>query len=64
MKSLLALTTAAVALPTGAAAWAQNGNMMGGSWGSGWMGGYGGPWVPVLLLVAVIALAVWVVKRK
>jgi hypothetical protein len=64
MKTLLALTTAAAGLSIGAAASAQNGNMMGGSWGSGWMGGYGGPWASVLLLVAVIALAVWVVKRK
>jgi len=64
MKTLLALTTAAAGLSTGAAAWAQNGHMMGGSWGGGWMGGYGGPWALVLLLVAVIALAVWVVKRK
>jgi Family of unknown function (DUF5670) len=64
MKTLPALTTAAAGLSTGAAAWAQNGHMMGGSWGSGWMGDYGGPWVPVLLLIAVIALAVWVVKRK
>jgi len=64
VKTSLAVTTAAAGLSTGAAAWAQNGNMMGGSWGSGWMGGYGGPWVPVLLHVAVIALAVWVVKRK
>jgi hypothetical protein len=64
MKTLLAVTTAAGGLSTGAAAWGQNGHMMGGSWGSGWMGGYGGLWLPVLLLVAVIALAVWIVKRK
>lgn len=64
MKTLLALTTAAAGLSTGAAALAQNGHMMGGSWGSGWTGSYGGLWMPVLLLVAVIALAVWVVKRK
>ena len=25
--------------------------MNGGMWGGGWMGGYGGYWVPVLLIV-------------
>ena len=37
--------------------------MNGDMWGSGWMGGYGGMWMPVLILVAVIALLVWIVKR-
>jgi hypothetical protein len=64
MKTLPALTTAAAGLSTGAAAWAQHGNMMDGSWFGGGMGGYSGPWIPVLLLVVAIALAVWVVKRK
>jgi len=44
---------------------AQNGNMMnGGMWGVGWMGGYGGIWVPTLLVAAVVGLVVWVVKRN
>jgi hypothetical protein len=64
MNHLRTSVIAAAAPWASGAAWAQNGNMMGGSWGSGWMGGYGGPWVPVLLLIGVIALAVWVVKRK
>ena len=43
---------------------AQGGSMMdGGMWG-GWMGGYGGFWMPVLVLVAVVGLVVWIVKRK
>lgn len=32
-------------------------------WSGGWMGGYGGFWVPVLLL-AVVALVVWIVMQK
>jgi hypothetical protein len=64
MKTLLALPAFATGLSFGTAAWAQGGHMRGNSWGSDWMGGYGGPWLPILALVAVIALAVWVVKRK
>ena len=29
----------------------------------GWMGGYGGYWVPVLLLV-IVGLVVWLVMQK
>jgi uncharacterized membrane protein len=44
---------------------AQNGTMMnGGMWGSGWMGGYGGYWVPILVLAVVVVLVVWVVKQQ
>ncbi len=64
MKILFA--TAAGALPllvTGAAA-AQSGHMMnGGMWDGGWMGGYGGYWVPVLLVV-VVGLVAWIVLQK
>jgi hypothetical protein len=38
--------------------------MNGGTWGAGWMGGYGGMWVPILLVAVVVGLVVWVVKRK
>jgi len=38
--------------------------MMGG-YGAGWMGGgYGGIWLPVLLVVAVAGLVAWVVAQK
>jgi hypothetical protein len=40
---------------------AQSGNMMNDS--GGWMGGYGGYWVPVLLVV-VVGVVVWVVLQK
>jgi hypothetical protein len=45
---------------------AQDGNMMsGGSWGIGPMGGgYGGFWLPVLLVIVVVGAVVWGVKQK
>jgi len=30
----------------------------------GWMGGYGGIWVPVLLVIVVVGLVAWFVKQK
>jgi uncharacterized membrane protein len=65
MKALLAKTVGALSLLLPGAAFAQSGNMMnGGASGGGWMGGYGGAWMPTLLLVAVVALVVWVVTQK
>lgn len=63
MKNLFApAVSVAAALATGVAS-AQGGSMMnGGSWG-GWMGGYGGAWVPVLLVV-VVGLVAWIVMQK
>lgn len=44
---------------------AQSGTMMnGGMWGPGWMGGYGGYWMPLLVLAVVVGLVVWVVKQR
>ncbi|MFN7571988.1 MAG: hypothetical protein ACK5TK_11135 [Betaproteobacteria bacterium] len=44
---------------------ARDGTMMnGGMWGSGAMGGYGGYWVPFLVLAVVVGLVVWVVKQQ
>lgn len=52
-------------LSTTGVSFAQSGNMMNaGTWGHGWMGGYGGIWMPILLVVVVVALVVWVVKQK
>lgn len=42
-----------------AVTFAQHGNMMNGAW----MGGYGGIWMP-MLLVLVVGLAVWIVMQK
>lgn len=36
----------------------------GGMWNGGWMGGYGGYWVPILLVIVVVGLVLWVVKQK
>jgi hypothetical protein len=45
--------------------WAQNGSMMsGGMWSSGWMSGYGGYWMPIVVLAVIVGLMVWVVKQK
>ena len=64
MKTLLAMAVGAVPLLATGVAMAQNGTMMnGGSWGVGWMGGYGGIWMPILLVV-VVGLVAWLVMRK
>ena len=64
MKNLLAMAVGTVPLLTTGVSFAQGGNMMnGGTWG-GWMGGYGGIWMPILLAIVVVGLVVWVVKRK
>jgi len=64
MKTLFASAVGALALLTTSVASAQNGTMMnGGMWGTGWMGGYGGFGMPILLLVVVVVLVAWVVKR-
>jgi hypothetical protein len=48
---------------TGAAS-AQSSSMMNGGMGNqGWMGGYGGYWVPVLLIV-VVGIVAWIVMQK
>lgn len=41
------------------------GGMMGGQ-DAGWMGGYGfgGMWVPILVVIVVAALVAWVVAQK
>ena len=65
MKTLLALVVGTVPLLATGVALAQNGNMMDGSaWGMGWMGGYGGIWGPLLLVVVVAGLAALVMQRK
>ena len=64
MRNLLAMAVGTVPLLATGTALAQNGNMMnGGMSGFGWMGGYGGYWVPVLLVV-VVGLVAWVVLQR
>ena len=38
----------------------MNGNM----WGTGCMGGYGGGWLPALVVVLAVGIVVWVVQRR
>lgn len=64
MINWLAFALAAVLPWVSGVAWAQNNNMMNGGMGSGaWMGGYGGYWMPVLLVV-VVGLVAWIVVQK
>ena len=64
MKTLLAIAVGMVSLLATGVSFAQSGNMMnGGTWGAGWMGGYGGIGMPILLLIVVVVLVALVVKR-
>ena len=60
MKNLFAVGLGTMPLFVTGAALAQNGSMMG---GGGWMGGYGGYWLPVLLVV-VVGVVGWVVMQR
>ena len=65
MKTLLATTVGTGSMLTTGVSLAQSTNMMNGStWGFGWMGGYGGAWMPILLVIVVVGLVVWVVSQK
>ena len=66
MKTLLAMAVGTTPLWISGVALAQTGSMMDGygGMGAGWMGGYGGVWVPALLIVVVAAVVVWFVKQK
>ncbi len=35
-----------------------------GMWGTGWMGGDGGIWVPILLAILVVGFVTWLITRK
>lgn len=62
MKLTLWLATA-MALGTGLVH-GQDGHMVnGGGWYGNWMGGYGGAWMPILLIV-IVALLVWFVMQR
>lgn len=64
MKTLHSLAAGAAGLMASAAALAQSGHMMDGGFMDGWMGGYGGIWVPILLAIAVLVIVVMVINRK
>ena len=64
MKNLFAVVFGSVPLLVNSTAFAQNGSMMSGSMGGGWMGGYGGYVLPVLLVVVVGLVARIVMQRR
>ena len=65
MKTLLAMAVGSVPLLASGVALAQDGNMMNGDgWSMGWMGGYGGIWVPILLVVVVAGVVALLMQRK
>jgi uncharacterized membrane protein len=65
MKTLLGSVIGTVPLFAAGVATAQNGNMMSGDgWGMGWMGGYGGIWGPLLLVVLAAGVVALVMQRK
>jgi uncharacterized membrane protein len=65
MKTRFALTGGSIPLLASSAALAQSGNMMdGGMWGMNWMGGYGGVWGPILLVVVIVGIVVLVRQQK
>lgn len=43
---------------------AQAQMMNDGVWGSDWMGGHGGIWVPILIAIAVVGGVAWAAKQK
>ncbi|MCG6871857.1 MAG: hypothetical protein LJE84_06160 [Gammaproteobacteria bacterium] len=70
MKALLNVGTGLALLLIAGSSFAQSGPMQSGPmmhdgmWGSGWMGGYGGFWVPLVVLATIVGLVVWVVKQQ
>ena len=65
MKMFLAMLCASGLLSVSTVALAQNGHMMNdGMWNAGWMGGYGGMWLPILLVIVVVAVVAWMLGRK
>ena len=65
MKTLSAILVGTAPLLATGVALAQGGNMMNGDgWGMGWMGGYGGIWGPILLIVVVAGVVAVLMQRK
>lgn len=65
MKTLRAIALSTLPVLTTDVSFAQSANMMnGGAWGNSWMGGYGGIWMPLLMIVVVVAFVVWIVKQR
>lgn len=66
MKTLVAVTVGTMSVLAGGTALAQAGTMMGNGsvmWGGGWVGGYGGLLMPILIVAVVASLVTWVLKQ-
>jgi hypothetical protein len=63
MKRNLHRSAVAVLVLGSAGVQAQDGHMMGGGWYGSGMGGYGGVWIPILLVV-IVGLLVWIVMQR
>jgi len=58
------MAASALAQTQGGSGYGMGSGMMG-VYGAGWMdGGYGGIWVPVLLVIVVVGLVAWFVAQK
>ena len=65
MKNLLIIAFGTVPLLTTVVSFAQSGNMMnGGAWGNSWMGGYGGIWMPILMIAVIVALVSGLLNKR
>jgi len=65
MKISRAIPVCALPLLVIGVASAQSGHMTNeGMGGFGWMGGYGGAWLPILVVFAAVGLVAWIVKQK
>lgn len=66
MKISRAIPASALPLLFIGVASAQSGHMTneGTMGGFGWMGGYGGAWLPILVVLAAVGLVAWIVKQK
>lgn len=64
MHKLSIFVAGAATLLATEVAMAQSGGMMNGNgWGYGHMGGYGGYWPSVLLVIIVVGLIAWIFNR-
>jgi hypothetical protein len=65
MRILIALAAGVASCLTPGLASAQAGQMMDAAlWGMGAMGGYGGLWTAVPLVLAVVGLVAWAERQK
>jgi len=61
MKNSLAMAVGTMLLLVSGVSLAQSGNMMN---DGAWMGGYGGIWIPILLVGVVVGVIVMLFRRK